>query len=266
MRIVLGLEYDGARFCGWQTQPDGCGVQDALETALAAIATQNIHTVCAGRTDAGVHALCQTVHFDCAESRPLNAWTRGVNAALQAGISVLWARHVSDQFHARYSAIRRHYKYYLLNRAQRPGVFSSHVGWFDAPLDAGAMQLAAQGLKGEHDFSAFRAAECQARNPVRTIHEISVSRQGDMICMEISANAFLQHMVRNIVGSLLDVGCGRQRPEWISEVLATRDRRCAAATFAATGLYLSAVDYEDHWQLPRIMTAALPDLVLAALR
>lgn len=266
MRIALGLEYDGATFCGWQTQPNGCGVQDALESALAGIATQNVDTICAGRTDAGVHACCQIVHFDCETSRPLSAWTRGVNVALQLGISVLWAREVSGEFHARYSAIARHYKYFLLNRVQRPGLFSNHVGWFDAPLDAGAMQEAGQALTGEHDFSAFRAAQCQARNPIRSIHELSVWRQGDIICFEIAANAFLQHMARNIVGSLVHVGCGRQRPGWIRELLETRDRRRAAPTFAAPGLYLSAVDYEDHWQLPRITANELPDAVLAGLK
>jgi tRNA pseudouridine38-40 synthase len=266
MRIALGIEYDGAPFCGWQTQPSGCGVQDALETALAAIASQDISTVCAGRTDAGVHALCQVVHFDCETFRPQSAWTRGVNASLRSGISVLWEREVGGEFHARYSARARHYKYLLLNRNQRPGLFSSHVGWFGARLDADAMQDAGLALKGEHDFSAFRAAGCQAKNPVRTIHELSVSRHGDLICFEITANAFLQHMVRNIVGSLVHVGCGRQRPAWIGELLETRDRRRAAPTFAATGLYLSAVDYEDHWQLPRLAANRLPDAVFSALK
>ncbi len=266
MRIALSLEYDGATFCGWQTQPNHCGVQDALETALAEIASQDINTVCAGRTDAGVHALCQIVHFDCETARPPSAWTRGVNAALPSGISVLWEREVSGEFHARYSAIARHYKYFLLNRVQRPSLFSSHVGWFDARLDAGAMHEAAQVLKGEHDFSAFRAAECQAKNPIRKIHELNVSRQGDIICFEIAANAFLQHMVRNIVGSLVHVGCGRQRSGWIGELLETRDRRRAAPTFAPTGLYMSAVDYEDHWQLPSITANKFPDAVLAGLK
>ena len=266
MRIALGLEYDGATFCGWQTQPSGCGVQDSVETALAGIASQDINTVCAGRTDAGVHALCQIVHFDCETQRPQSAWTHGVNASLRSGISVLWQREVSAEFHARYSATARHYKYFLLNRDQRPGLFSSHVGWFDARLDADAMQEAGLALKGEHDFSAFRAAECQARNPVRTIHELTVSRQGDIICFEIAANAFLQHMVRNIVGSLVHVGCGRQRPGWIGDILETRDRRRAAPTFQATGLYMSAVDYADHWKLPRATSDKLPATVLAALK
>jgi tRNA pseudouridine38-40 synthase len=263
MRIALGVEYDGPTFCGWQTQPSGCGAQDALETALAGVASQDINTICAGRTDAGVHALCQVVHFDCEARRPYSAWTGGVNSALKSGISVLWAREVSGDFHARYSATARHYKYFLLNRDQRPGLFANHVGWFDARLDADAMHEAGLALKGEHDFSAFRAAQCQAKNPVRTIHELKVSRYGDIICFEVTANAFLQHMVRNIVGSLVHVGCGRQRTAWIGEVLERGDRRHAAPTFSATGLYLSSVDYEDHWQLPRAVTNTLPDAVLS---
>jgi tRNA pseudouridine38-40 synthase len=266
MRIALGLEYDGATFCGWQTQPTGCGVQDAVEAALAGIASQGINTVCAGRTDAGVHALGQVVHFDCETFRPESAWTRGVNANLGPGVSVIWQREVSAEFHARYSATARHYKYFLLNRDQRPGLFFSNVGWFDRRLDADAMQEAGLALNGEHDFSAFRAAECQAKSPIRTIHELTVSRQGDIICFEIAANAFLQHMVRNIVGSLIEVGCGRQQPGWIRELLETRDRRRAAPTFAATGLYMSAVDYADHWGLPRVSLNDLPETVLAALK
>jgi len=266
MRIALGIEYDGATFCGWQTQPSGCGVQDALETALTGIASQQISTVCAGRTDAGVHALCQVVHFDCEAVRPHSAWTRGVNAALSSAVSVIWERQVGSEFHARYSATARTYKYFLLNRDQRPGLFSGHVGWFDARLDADAMHQAGLSLKGEHDFSAFRAAECQAKSPIRTIHDLSVSRQGDMICFEITANAFLQHMVRNIVGSLVQVGCGRQRPGWIGELLQTRDRCHAAPTFAAAGLYMSAVHYADHWQLPESTSDALPQAVLAVLK
>lgn len=265
MRIALGLEYDGATFCGWQTQPDGCGAQDALETALGTVANRDVTTICAGRTDAGVHALGQVVHFDSEVSRPLSAWTRGANAGLRAGISVVWGREVSTDFHARYSAIARHYKYFLLNRDQRPGLFSRQLGWFDAQLDAGAMHEASQALVGKHDFSAFRAAQCQASNPIRTIEELKVWRLGDIICIEIAANAFLQHMVRNIVGSLVYVGCGRQDAGWIGELLEGRDRRRAAPTFAASGLYLSAVDYGEQWQMPRIATE-LPNVLLAGLK
>lgn len=265
MRIALGLEYDGASFCGWQTQPDGCAVQDALELALTNIATQKIHTVCAGRTDAGVHALCQVVHFDCEDYRPITAWTRGVNTGLPPGISVLWAREVTSEFHARYSALSRHYKYFLLNRGQRPGLLSSHVGWFHAPLNVKAMHEAAQYLAGEHDFSAFRAAGCQAKSPVRTIAKISVSRLGDIICFQVTANAFLHHMIRNIVGSLVYVGCGRQPSEWIAELLQARDRRRSAPTFSANGLYLSEIRYAADWRLPQIASVELPETIFSCL-
>ena len=250
MRVALGLEYDGTAFCGWQTQPGGCGVQDAVETAVSAIASQPVNTVCAGRTDSGVHALCQVVHFDSPTQRPLNAWVRGVNSELCHGVSVLWAREVGGEFHARYSATARRYKYVLLNRPQRPALFSSHVGWFHARLDEGLMQSAAVYLVGEHDFSAFRAAECQAKNPVRVIREISIIRSGNIIVFDITANAFLHHMVRNIVGSLIYVGCRRQQPGWIHEILQGRDRTHAAPTFSANGLYLCRVEYPQQWNLP----------------
>lgn len=265
MRIALGLEYDGAAFCGWQTQRSGCGVQDALETALSEIAAQHVTTVCAGRTDAGVHACCQVTHFDADAVRPLSAWTRGVNAALNCSASVLWAREVDGEFHARFSATARRYKYFLLNRPHRPGLFGNRVGWFHAALDAGAMQAAAQSLVGQHDFSAFRAAECQAKNPVRVIRDLTVSRQGDLICFDVTANAFLQHMVRNIVGSLVYVGCGRQPPTWINEILEARDRSRAAPTMSPNGLYLFSVEYAQHWGLPGMSSQALPDVMLTAL-
>lgn len=250
MRLALGLEYSGSPFCGWQTQPDSCGVQDALEAALSEIASEPIATTCAGRTDAGVHALGQVVHFDTAAERPLTAWTRGVNSLLLAEISVRWAQVVSTEFHARFSATARRYQYLLLNRPQRPGLMQGRVGWFHLPLDEAAMNAAAQALAGEHDFSAFRAAECQARSTIRFVREIRVHRRGDLIVFDICANAFLHHMVRNIVGALVYVGCGRQQAEWIGEVLHSRDRNRAAPTFAPDGLYLCEVEYAAHWGLP----------------
>lgn len=265
MRVALGLEYDGSAFCGWQTQPSGCGVQDALESALREIASENVTTVCAGRTDSGVHAVCQVVHFDSQSARPLSAWTRGVNALLHRSASTLWAREIDAGFHARFSATARRYKYFLVNRPHRAGLFGNHVGWFHSPLDEAVMHAAAQALVGEHDFSAFRAAECQARNPVRVIREISVSRRGDLVCFDVTANAFLQHMVRNIVGALVYVGCGRQSPEWVAEILRARDRSRAAPTISANGLYLFAVEYAQQWNLPSGSSNALPDGVLAAL-
>jgi tRNA pseudouridine38-40 synthase len=263
MRLVLGLEYDGTAYCGWQTQSNRCGVQDALERALGQIARHDVSTVCAGRTDAGVHAVRQVVHFDADVSRPISAWTRGVNASLSGSASVLWAREVGNQFHARFSATARRYKYFLLNRRQRPGLFGNHVGWFHAHLDEKIMCAAAQTLVGEHDFSTFRAAECQAKTPVRLIRELSVKRRGDLICFDFTANAFLQHMVRNIVGSLIYVGCGRQPSGWIQEILEARQRRLAAPTIAANGLYFWSVEYPQHWGLPSTPPNSIPDGVLS---
>jgi tRNA pseudouridine38-40 synthase len=265
MRVALGLEYDGAAFCGWQTQSGGCGVQDALEAALSEIAAERVATVCAGRTDAGVHAVCQVAHFDSQAVRPLSAWTRGVNAVLHGSAGVRWAQPVDDEFHARFSAQSRRYKYFLVNRPQRPGLFGKHIGWFHAPLDEHAMRAAAQALVGEHDFSAFRAAECQAKNPVRVIRQLTVSRRADLICFDITANAFLQHMVRNIVGALIYVGCGRHQPAWIPEILEARDRTHAAPTFPANGLYLHSVEYAEQWGLPGSSSSSIPNVVLAAL-
>ena len=265
LRIALGLEYDGAAFCGWQTQPDGCAVQDALERALSGVAGKNIETICAGRTDAGVHALAQVVHFDVDVERSQSAWIRGGNALLPDAIAVNWARAVSPDFHARFSATGRRYVYWLLNRAQRPGLLRGRVGWFYRHLDELAMQQAAQHLIGSHDFSAFRAAECQAKTPVKTLRQLEICRRGDLIRFEFAADAFLQHMVRNIVGALVHVGSGRQRVGWIGEVLESRDRNLAAPTFAASGLYLAAVEYDASWALPsRPDIASLEELLIAA--
>jgi tRNA pseudouridine38-40 synthase len=250
MRIVLGLEYDGGAFCGWQSQPDRCGVQDALETALSGVADQRIGTVCAGRTDAGVHALAQVVHFDTEVQRPLSAWVRGANALLPQRVAVLWSRSLDDGFHARYAATGRRYVYWLLTRAQRPGLLSGRAGWTHLELDDRAMREAATGLLGEHDFSAFRAAECQAKTPVKTLREVSVTRRGDLIRFEFAANAFLQHMVRNIVGSLVYVGSGKQAVRWPRELLESRNRSRAAPTFSPDGLYLAGVEYDAGWDLP----------------
>jgi tRNA pseudouridine38-40 synthase len=250
LRIALGLEYDGSRFLGWQTQPGGGTVQDALEAALSGIADAPVDTTCAGRTDRGVHARAQVVHFDTAAARPDSAWVRGVNALLPEAVAVLWARPVPDDFHARYSALARSYRYVLLNRAVRPALAARHAGWYHAPLDVEAMRAAAAGLLGEHDFSAFRAAECQAKSPVRTLHSIVIERAGERVDFTLRANAWLQHMVRNIVGTLVYVGAGKQPPQWARQVLESRDRALAAPTFAAEGLYLEAVEYDARWSLP----------------
>jgi tRNA pseudouridine38-40 synthase len=250
MRIALGVEYDGSRFCGWQTQPQGCAVQDALERALAEVAGAPVDTICAGRTDAGVHALAQVVHFDASAERPEAAWVRGVNALLPPTCAVTWSRPVAQDFHARFSALSRTYRYLLLNRPVRPAADHARVGWFHLPLDLGRMRGAARLLVGEHDFSAFRSSECQARTPVRRVTRIDIERRGDYLVFDFCANAFLHHMVRNLVGSLVYVGKGKHPPEWAGEVLAGRDRGRAAPTFDASGLYLSRVEYDGRWGLP----------------
>lgn len=251
MRIALGLEYDGSRFLGWQTQPGGGTVQDALQAALGTIAGSAVGATCAGRTDRGVHALEQVVHFDVSVTRPESAWVRGVNAVLPDSVAVQWAREMPPQFHARYAARARTYRYVLINRPVRPALAARHAGWFHQPLDIAAMRAGAQDFLGEHDFSSFRSAECQARSPVRTLFALEIEARGERIDFVLRANAFLHHMVRNIVGTLVHVGAGRQPPSWVGEVLHSRARARAAPTFAAEGLYLERVEYEPHWGLPR---------------
>jgi tRNA pseudouridine38-40 synthase len=249
MRYALGIEYDGTPFCGWQSQAGGGAVQDAVEAALGIVADAPTRVTCAGRTDAGVHALEQVVHFDTESRRPDSAWVRGVNTHLPASVAVRWARSVPDDFHARFSARGRHYRYLLLNRPQRPGLQTGRVGWFHHPLDEKLMAQAAFLLLGEHDFSAFRAAECQAKSPIKQLREASVTRHGETIVFDFAASAFLHHMVRNIVGALVYVGKGAHPPEWVAELLARRDRSLAAPTFGAAGLYFAGVDYDPVWQL-----------------
>jgi tRNA pseudouridine38-40 synthase len=261
MRIALQLEYDGRHFCGWQSQAGGCGLQDALERALASICGCFVRVSAAGRTDSRVHATAQVVHFDSPVERPLTAWVRGVNSALPDGMAVLHAQGVAGDFHARFSAIGRAYTYILLNRPARPGLEQGRVGWFHRPLDLARMRAAASLLLGAHDFSAFRAAECQADSPLRDLRRLDVERYGELIVFRAAANAFLQHMVRNIVGSLVYVGQGKHPPSWLGEVLASRNRSLAAPTFAPEGLYLTAVEYDSVWGLtwsqprePRMIT------------
>ena len=249
-RIALGIEYDGSRFLGWQKQPGGATVQDALESGLAEIAGGAVATTAAGRTDRGVHARLQVVHFDTTADRPLSAWVRGVNALLPPAVAVLWAHEVPEHFHARYSALSRTYRYELLNRAVRPALAASYSGWFHLPLDVAAMRVAAAALLGEHDFSAFRSSECQAKSPVRTIHALEIERRGECIDFVIRANAFLHHMVRNLVGTLVYVGKGKHPAQWVKEVLEARERARAAPTFGPEGLYLETIEYEPEWGLP----------------
>jgi len=250
MRIALGLEYCGTSFTGWQTQPDGRGVQDALERALATIAAAHVGTIAAGRTDAGVHATMQVVHFETGATRPETAWVRGVNSNLPSSIAVLWARPVADEFHARYAAIRRHYTYLLSSRAVRPALLAGRIGWYHRALDVALMTEAAGALVGTHDFSAFRAAECQAKSPIRTVSTVSVTMTGEHVRFDFSANAFLHHMIRNIVGALVYVGAGKRPAPWIGELLAGRDRTRAAPTFAPDGLHFTGAEYDARWELP----------------
>lgn len=249
-RIVLGLEYDGSTFHGWQTQPGGRTVQDHLERALATVHDAPVSTVVAGRTDAGVHATAQVVHFDAVNTRPESAWVRGVNSHLPPGVSVLWARTVGEGFHARFGARERAYRYVLFNHPIRPALMASRVGWIHGDLDVDAMALAARHLLGTHDFSAFRAAECQAKSPVRELREARVLARERFLLFDFRGNAFLHHQVRNMVGALVWIGLGRRPADWLGELLESRDRTQGAATFAPDGLYLVDVRYDAEWNLP----------------
>jgi tRNA pseudouridine38-40 synthase len=250
MRIALGLEYDGGSFHGWQSQADGSGVQDALERALGEVAGAPVGVVAAGRTDAGVHATLQVAHFDTDAVRPDTAWVRGANAHLPERIALRWALPIATEFHARFAATGRHYTYLLLDRPVRPALLNGRVGWYHRPLAVEAMCTAAAALLGNHDFSAFRAAECQARSPVKTLDRLDIAREDDVIRFDLHADAYLQHMVRNIVGALVWVGSGRQSSDWMRGLLESRDRTRGAPTFAACGLYLTGIDYPVRWNLP----------------
>ncbi len=262
-RIAACVEYAGDAFSGWQSQAHGRTVQDALEAALARVAAEPVRLHCAGRTDAGVHATAQVIHFDTSARRPLSAWVRGVNAELPAAVVVRWAVEVDREFHARYLAVERQYRYILFNSPTRPAMLSGRVGWYHTPLDEALMAEAAACLVGRHDFSAFRAAGCQSKTPVRLMHEVAVARSGDYLIFDFRANGFLHHMVRNLVGALVYVGKGRYPPEWLEQALVARDRSLAAPTFTPHGLYLCGVRYPARWPLPgdgRII--ALPRLPL----
>lgn len=250
MRIALGIEYDGSGFCGWQSQPGACAVQDSLESALAHIAGHPVRVSAAGRTDTGVHALGQVVHFDTEAERPISAWIRGVNAYLPKSIRIHWAKRVDVDFHARFCAERRSYTYWLVNQSIAPAIMSDRAGWFHQPLNTDAMAEAAQHLLGEHDFSAFRAAECQARSPIKHMYQAAVRRQGGNILFDFSANAFLHHQVRNMVGALVYIGKGKYPPSYILELLQSLDRKMSPPTFSASGLYLTSVGYDARWGIP----------------
>lgn len=248
-RIAACVEYDGTAYKGWQTQPHAPSVQDRVERALSRVADHPVHVVCSGRTDAGVHSLGQVIHFDTTAERPDHAWTFGANTHLPADISLRWCRPVPADFHARYSALAREYRYLILDHPARSALFADRAAHSRHRLDETVMHAAAQKLLGEHDFSAFRAADCQSNTPMRRVERIEVRRHGDLVAVEVRANAFVHHMVRNIVGSLRLVGRGLQPPDWIDELLASRDRRRAGATAPAHGLYFLRVTYPEEYGL-----------------
>lgn len=249
-RIVLGLEYDGGAYAGWQRQRHACSLQAAIESAVSGVANETVSVTAAGRTDAGVHATHQVVHFDTSAERPERAWIRGVTTNLPVDIGVRWVREVDDAFHARYKATSRQYRYVLLSDTRRPVLLRHRVAWTWKPLALEPMQAAAGHLVGEHDFSSFRAAACQAKHAVRCIQRLEVSQRGGFTYIDIEANAFLHHMVRNIAGSLMTVGAGERPPDWLAEVLAARERTRAGMTAPATGLYMTGVRYPPVYELP----------------
>lgn len=260
MRVALGLSYDGAAYEGWQSQSSGRTVQDRLEHALGRFADEPISTLCAGRTDAGVHGLMQVVHFDTSAQRTPYAWVRGTNTHLPADIAVQWAQPVPDEFHSRASATSRRYAYVLLQSPVRPSVEARRVGWVFQPLDLDAMQAALPHLLGEQDFTSFRAAACQALSPIKNLMRVEISRHGARdgshapdTCywrFEFEASAFLHHMIRNIMGCLIVIGQGKKPPTWMAEVVAARSRDAAAPTFMPDGLYFLGPRYDAHWGLP----------------
>jgi tRNA pseudouridine38-40 synthase len=249
-RIAAIVEYDGAAYCGWQGQPHAPSVQAVVETAVSFVAGHPISTICAGRTDTGVHAAGQVIHFDTDARRTPRAWVLGANTKLPPDVALLWAAEVPMGFHARHAAHRRIYRYLILNRSERSALARTRVAWIHKPLDAAAMDLGARALIGEHDFSAFRSIECQSKTPVRKIDSIRVERSGDRISLEIRANAYLHHMVRNIVGTLIRVQEKADPAVAMAEILASRDRRASGFTAPAAGLYLLRVEYPASYGIP----------------
>lgn len=251
MRYALGVEYDGARYCGWQKQNNGIGVQQRLEEALAKIADEEINVFCAGRTDTGVNATNQVVHFDTSKVRKDVAWTLGVNTHLPKDIAVTWVKEVSEDFHARFSATARTYRYIIYNNRLRSAILSKGLSFCHYPLDENLMNEAAQYLVGKNDYTSFRTVHCQSHSPVRTIEYCQVSRKGEYIIIDVKANAFLHHMVRNIAGSLMRVGQSLETVAWIKEVLDAKNRCVAGMTGQADGLYFVDVDYPENFALPK---------------
>lgn len=250
MKLALGVEYDGSRYHGWQRQAEQPTVQQALETALSQIADAPVSIVAAGRTDTGVHACGQVIHFWCSKARSPYAWVRGSNTLLPQDIAVLWAEPVDDSFHARFSALGRRYCYVILNRPIRPTYLSERVAWEYRSLDVERMTEAAKPLIGLHDFSAYRASSCQAKSSVRDLHRLDVSRRGEWVIIDVEANSFLHHMVRNLAGVLIAIGAGEAHPEWAEQVLRSRNRICGGVTAPAEGLYFMSANYPDEYNLP----------------
>jgi len=252
MRIALAVEYDGSPFCGWQYQDHSPSVQATVEKALSRVANHPVRVICAGRTDTGVHATEQIIHFDTESQRDDHQWVLGANTHLPDSISILWAKQVSEDFHARFSATRRRYRYVILNRRIRHALLAHRTVWEYRPLDESRMAAAAKYLVGEHDFSSYRALACQAKSPVRTLYQLDVKRHEEIITLDLEANAFLHHMVRNIAGVLMSIGAGEQEPIWAKEVLEKQDRTLGGVTAPAGGLYLTGVDYPPEFEIPRL--------------
>ncbi|OGT38822.1 MAG: tRNA pseudouridine(38-40) synthase TruA [Gammaproteobacteria bacterium RIFCSPHIGHO2_12_FULL_38_14] len=250
MRIALGIEYNGHGYYGWQTQPDLPTIQGALQEALSKIANESIYLFCAGRTDANVHAMGQVVHFDTSAKRHIDAWVFGTNAYLPPSIVVHFARPVDYHFHARFKATSRRYRYVIFNHPVRPAVFVNKTTWYYYPLNIEHMDAAGRYLIGEQDFSSFRSAQCASASPIRYVYDFTIFRQGDLVIFEIEANAFLQHMVRNIAGVLMKIGAGLKPPLWMKEVIEAKDRRYAAETASPAGLYLVQVKYQEPYTFP----------------
>ena len=252
MRYALGIEYEGTAYQGWQKQTGTYAVQSKVEAAISYIADHPVDVTCAGRTDKGVHALGQVIHFDTSSHRDNYAWLMGINRYLPADINVHWIKSVSADFHARFSATARQYRYLIYAHPHRSGIFRDHMTWIYHALDIEAMRTGAAYLVGKHDFTSFRAQDCQAKTATRQIMFLNIIQEGPCICIDIKANAFLYHMVRNIVGVLLQVGRGKAKPEWVAEVLAQKDRRKAGITAPATGLYFIGADYPERFELPAL--------------
>lgn len=250
MRLALGIEYAGTRFCGWQLQPGARTVQGCVEEALSRIADHPVRVVCAGRTDTGVHALGQVVHFDTAAERRTRSWVFGTNTHLPPDVCVRWALPVTEDFHARFAALRRHYRYVIFNSPVRPAVLAAGVAWEYRALDVDRMRAGGAHLLGRHDFSSYRATACQARSPVRTVQRLEVARRGDFVVLDIVADAFLHHMVRNIAGVLIAIGAGERPTDWTREVLEHRDRRLGGVNAVPAGLYFVGVEYPAHYGIP----------------